>query len=96
VIDMALLSQMFRRVAITGRTDDLNAWFATRQGGRWAEQKVASAFPTIGPQGRRPMPVADAQPPADPATQLRELDELHRRGVLTEAEFEDLRAQMSR
>jgi hypothetical protein len=46
---MALLSQMFRTVAITGRTDTVNAWFATRQGGRWAEQKVQAAFPNIPP-----------------------------------------------
>jgi hypothetical protein len=92
---MALLSQMFRRVAITGRTDPdtLNAWFATRQGGRWAEQKVASAFPEIGPQGRRPAR-SGAPPPADPAADLRELDELHRRGVLTDAEHERMRAQL--
>jgi hypothetical protein len=95
VVDMALLSQMFRRVAITGRTDTLDAWFATRQGGRWAEQKVASAFPTIGPHGRRRAPVDEALPPADPAKELSELDELHRRGVLSDAEFEDLRSRIS-
>jgi hypothetical protein len=44
---MALLSQQFRRVAITGRTDSVNAWFANRQGGRWAEQTVRSAFPGV-------------------------------------------------
>ena len=58
---MALLSQMFRTVAITGRTDTVNAWFAERQGGRWAEQTVRDAFPT----GR--MPKA-AGPLSDPAT----------------------------
>jgi hypothetical protein len=94
VADMALLSQMFRRVAITGRTDTLDAWFATRQGGRWAEQKVASAFPDIGPQGRRPAPTDEA-PPADPAQELSELEELHRRGVLTDTELDDLRARLS-
>ena len=52
---MALLSQMFRTVAITGRTDNLNAWFASRQGGRWAEQTVRDAFPQdSGPRGRDP------------------------------------------
>jgi hypothetical protein len=47
---MALLSQQFRRVAITGRTDSVNAWFADRQGGRWAEQTVRSAFPNVDRQ----------------------------------------------
>ena len=80
---MALLSQMIRTVAITGSTDNVNAWFATRQGGRWAEQTIRDAFPAQAPQAR---------PPADPDKTLRELTELHERGVLTDAEFEDLRA----
>jgi hypothetical protein len=68
---MALLSQMFRTVAITGRTDTVNAWFADRQSGRWAEQKVQAAFPNLDRQ--------------------REIAELRRRGVLTDAEAESLR-----
>ena len=82
---MALLSQMIRHVAITGRTDDLNAWFADRQGGRWAEQTIRAAFPPASPQAQR-------TPPADPAETLRQLTELHRRGVVTDAEYESLRA----
>ena len=56
---MPLLSRMIRNVAITGRTDTIDAWVAGRQGGRWAEQTIRAAFP------RKP----DAQrlPPADPA-----------------------------
>ena len=81
---MALLSQMFRTVAITGRTDTVNAWFASRQGGRWAEQTVRDAFPRI-------QPAAAPRPPADPDRTLRELTELHERGVLTDAEFGALR-----
>jgi hypothetical protein len=57
---MALLSQMFRSVAITGDTQRLNAWFADRQGGRWAEQTVRAAFPQE--MSRRPPP----PPPANP------------------------------
>jgi hypothetical protein len=81
---VALLSQMIRRVAITGRTDDLNAWFATRQGGRWAEQTVRDAFPRVGPQSQRSTPVRTRD------DTLRDLDELRRRGVLTDAEYEAL------
>ena len=77
---MALLSQMFRTAAITGRTDTLNAWFAGRQGGRWAEQTVAAAFPEL--------------PPDDRAEQRRSLDELQERGVVSEAEAEALRARL--
>jgi hypothetical protein len=76
---MVLLSQYIRRAAITGRTDTIDpSWFAGRQGGRWVQQTVRSAIPT----GR------------NPAEALRELTELHRRGALTQAEFESLRARM--
>ena len=55
---MALLSRMFRTVAITGRTDTINAWFADRQGRRWAEQTVRGASPTSphAPRASRPRP----------------------------------------
>ena len=88
---MALLSQMIRHVAITGRTDDLNAWFATRQGGRWAEQTIRSAFPQAPPSGRAPLA---PQPPVDPGETLRQLNELRDRGVVTDAEFEKLSADL--
>ena len=86
---MALLSQMIRTVAITGRTDTVNAWFASRQGGRWAEQTVRDAFPNV-PHGPGTQPVATRRP-VDPAQTLRDLTELHERGVLTDAEFDALR-----
>jgi len=89
---MALLSQMIRTVAITGRTDTVNAWFAKRQGGRWAEQTVSSAFPNLPPHARQGSPAVARRAPADPAKTLRELTELHKRGVLTDDEFERLRA----
>jgi hypothetical protein len=80
---MVLLSQLMRHAAITGRTDTLDAeWFAGRQGGRWAEQTVRAAMPT-----------AATPAPANSET-LRELTELHQRGVLTDAEFEGLRARL--
>ena len=91
---MALLSQMFRTVAITGRTDTVNAWFADRQSGRWAEQKVSAAFPDVPPHGQRSSSPPAARPPADPAERLRQLTELRARDVVTEAEFETLRARL--
>jgi Short C-terminal domain len=92
---MALLSQMFRTVAITGRTDTVNAWFADRQGGRWAEQTVRAAFPQAAPPGGSGSSAPTALP-KDPAERLRELTELHRQGVVTDAEFEALRARLYR
>ena len=80
---MALLSQMIRQVAITGSTDHLNAWFADRQGGRWAEQTVRAAFPKAGTQQRR-----------DPQATLRDLEDLRRTGIVDDAEFDQLRARL--
>jgi hypothetical protein len=91
VAEMALLSQMFRTVAITGRTDTMNAWFADRQGGRWAEQTVRSAFPAAAHAQRTQVATRS---PGDPAATLRELTELHRRGVVTDAELAGLRARL--
>jgi hypothetical protein len=82
---MALLSQLMRTAAITGRTDTINAWFADRQGGRWAEQTIAAAFPAAAPR---------AQARRDRAETLRELLELHQRGVVTDSELEGLRARL--
>jgi hypothetical protein len=77
---MALLSSMMRTVAITGRTDTVHAWCAGRQGGRWAEQTVRAAFPTAAH--------------ADPAETVRQLTALRERGVVTDAEFGDLRTRL--
>ena len=86
---MVLLSQYIRRAAITGRTDNARAWFAGRQGGRWVEQTVRAAMPTAAPPPRHTQAAA-----ADPAERLRELTELHERGVLTDAEFDGLRSRL--
>ena len=91
-----LLSRMMRTAAITGRTDVLDnrrvdAFFGGRQGGRWARQTVAAAIPTAAPHAAPASPPAER---ADPAETLRELAKLHQRGVVTDAEFESLRAEI--
>ena len=93
---MVLLSQLIRTAAITGRTDNLGEWFAGRQGGRWADQMVRSAVPSAGAPRPGPSRQAPETSPSgpDPAETLRELTELHQRGVLTDAEFEGLRARL--
>jgi Short C-terminal domain len=93
---MALLSQMIRTVAITGRTDTVNAWFADRQGGRWAEQTVQAAFPQAGPPAHNSSSASAAGPLKDPAERLRDLAELHQSGAVSDAEFEALRARLYR
>jgi hypothetical protein len=88
---MVLLSQLIRTAAVTGRTDNLATWFAGRQGGRWADQMVRAAVPTAGAHG--PATPQEARPP-DPAETLRELTALHEGGVVTDAEFENLRTRL--
>src|SRR3954451_19146443 len=48
---MVLLSQMMRNAAFTGSADPVFVRIAGRQGGRWAEQTVAAAYPTARSQG---------------------------------------------
>jgi hypothetical protein len=74
---MALLSQMFRTVAITGRTDSVNAWFASRQSAPWVERTVQGAFPNVPPHGR--------------SARDRDVAELRRQGILTDEEARKLR-----
>ena len=83
-----LLSSLIRTAAITGRTDAVdprrvNAFFGGRQGGRWAQQTAAAAVPSATPHA------GQGSPPA-----IRELTRLHQRGDVTDAEFEQLRAQV--
>jgi hypothetical protein len=95
-----LLSRLMRTVAITGRTDSIdttrvNAFFGGRQGGRWAQQTVAAALPNAAPSAAQGSPPAAREPSrADPAETLRQLTELHQDGVVTDTEFERLRAQI--
>jgi hypothetical protein len=82
VAAMVLLTGMIRNVAITGRTGAVGAWCFGRQGGRWADQTIGSP------------PAGQAAARTDSAEALRELTELHQRGVVTDGEFEDLRARL--
>ena len=93
VAAMALLSQMIRTAAITGDTERMNAWFADRQGRRWAEQTMGAAIPAATSRSRR-SPPAPTPAAADPAETLRQLTELHERGVVTDAELDGLRARI--
>ena len=72
-----LLSGMIRQATITGRTDYINTWLGDRQGGRWAEQTVQSVVPTARPRSHS----------------LQQLDDLHKRGVVTDEEYKKLRGR---
>jgi hypothetical protein len=93
-----LLSQVIRGVAITGRTDAVGEQLLGRQGGRWAHQWIDSAFPDAAARSHGAPPPVDAAarshgapPPADAAAAVRALEDLRRRGFLTDDEFERLR-----
>jgi len=75
-----LLSQMFRSQAIYGDTDTYLGRIAGRQGGQWARRTVERAMPPAAVAPRRPSPDAA-------------LAELHRSGVITDAELATLRAR---
>jgi hypothetical protein len=75
---MALLSSMMRVDAFTGRDDAVKSWFDGRQGWQW----------------RAPRRTVAARSPADAAEALRELTELHSRGIVTDTEAEELRARL--
>jgi len=92
-----LLNRLIRNAAITGRTDAfdtrrVNAFFGGRQGGRWAQQKVAAVIPTAAPHAAQASPPREREPSA--AETLRELTKLRQRGIVTDGEFEKLRAKL--
>ncbi len=70
-----LLSGLIRQATVTGRTDYINSWLGDRQGGRWAEQTVRSVVPAARPR----------------SDSLKQLDDLHARGVVSDAEYKTLR-----
>jgi hypothetical protein len=80
---------MMRTVAVTGRADHVHLWVADRQAGAWAERTMRAALPRPAPSA----PAAAVSQPPDPAETFRRLTELHETGVLTDAEFEALRAR---
>ena len=60
----------------------MNAWFADRQSGRWAEQSMARGLPNLPRHAPQP------------SQRLHELAELKQRGAITDAEFDLLRARL--
>jgi hypothetical protein len=71
---------MFRSQAIYGDTNTFLATVAGRQGGQWARRTV---------EGAMPHPPSAPRRPSTDAT----LADLHRRGLVTDAELASLRAR---
>jgi hypothetical protein len=68
---------MFRSAAIYGSTDTVTSRVVSRQGSDWAQRTVNAAMPN------QPHP----QAPAWARGRLQALDELHRKGVVTDQEY---------
>jgi len=81
---VVLLAGLMRSAAVTGRPESLFTHVTARQGGRWAEQAAGAAL----------APAEPARPARDPAQMLRDLSDLHDRGLLTDAELERLRREL--
>jgi hypothetical protein len=77
-----LLASAMRVDGFTGGSDTVNRWFDGHQAPRWI---VRTPFPPVAQTTRSP---------ADAAEALRELTDLHQRGVVTEAELAALRARL--
>ena len=83
---MVLLSSMFRTAAITGRTDTINASGSPIvKAGAGPSRRFVPHSRT----SRHPRPRIATRP-----TALRQLTELHRAGVVTDAELDELRARL--
>ncbi|MFG2455700.1 SHOCT domain-containing protein [Streptomyces sp. NPDC048523] len=85
-----LLRGVARTAVVAGTATAVSNRVSRRQQGRWAAQQPA------------PQPASPAESPAAQQTpdmsskieQLKQLDELKTRGVLTEAEFEDQKRKL--
>ena len=90
-----LLRGLARTALVAGTATAVSNRVSRRQAGRWAAQEAAEMPPPPPPQA---LPPQVAPPPAAPAvdvvSQLKELGELRRDGVLTDAEFEDQKRRL--
>jgi hypothetical protein len=90
-----LLRGVARVAVVAGTATAVSNRVSRRQGGRWARQDQSQQDQSQQDQSQQDQPAQDqpqqsaAPPPADPLAQLKELGELKKDGVLTDAEFQD-------
>jgi transcription initiation factor TFIID subunit TAF12 len=90
-----LLRGVARVAVVAGTATAVSNRVSRRQGGRWARQDQSQQDEAQQDQPQQDQPAQDqpqqsaAPPPADPLAQLKELGELKKDGVLTDAEFQD-------
>lgn len=83
-----LLRGMARTAVVAGTATAVSNRVSRRQAERWAAQDA----PAYQEQAPPPPPQAAAAP--DPIEQLKQLGELHKQGVLTDAEFAAQKAKL--
>jgi hypothetical protein len=90
-----LLRGVARTAVIAGTATSVSNRVSRRQANRWAEQDAAQyppqqayAEPAYAP------PPPPAAPAGDPVEQLTQLAELHKNGILTDAEFSAQKARI--
>jgi transcription initiation factor TFIID subunit TAF12 len=90
-----LLRGVARVAVVAGTATAVSNRVSRRQGGRWARQDQSQQDQAQQDQPQQDQPAQDqpqqsaAPPAADPLAQLKELGELKKDGVLTDAEFQD-------
>ena len=82
-----LLRGMARTAVVAGTATAVSNRVSRRQGERWAQQEPQQAY-------AEPPPAAASPPQADPIERLKELGELHEKGVLTDEEFAAQKAKV--
>ena len=85
-----LLRGIARVAAVAGTATAVSNRVSRRQGKRWSAQEEQQ----YAEQQQQDAPPEEAAPARDTVTQLKELGELKAQGVVTDAEFEALKAKI--
>ena len=86
-----LLRGVARTAAIAGTATAVSNRVSRRQAGRWAEQDQQQEYQQQAPAAPPPPPEGGTDAKLD---QLRQLGDLRQQGILTDAEFEQQKAQI--
>ena len=89
-----LIRGVARTAAIAGTATAVSNRVSRRQANRWSQQAEAQAYEQQQATASQAPPPPPASTETDTLAQLKELGELKTAGVLTEAEFEALKAKI--
>jgi hypothetical protein len=89
-----LLRGVARTAVVAGTATAVSNRVSRRQGNRWASQEAAQEAPQEAPQEAAQPQAAAPAPQQDTLGMLTQLGQLHKDGVLTDAEFEAQKAKI--